>query len=211
MSTHALATAGQCRVVGCLADAGASRGRRSQSAAQGFGPRGTLEKPARGAFRGFAPTRGTPTTVAHAANDGSGRSEHDEDAARAGRRRRLRTPRAAGRQNPGRRGARAHHESGPARVRASARGPGASACPDRAPVSTSSPEENLLFAFVFVSGDDGSTEPRVSSTGVLTRPRAFRDASRFRVFAFSRFRVFAFSRFAVFARPRRLTFDVFRL
>ena len=83
MSTHALATAGQCRVVGCLADAGASRGRRSQSAAQGFGPRGTLEKPARGAFRGFAPTRGTPTTVAHAANDGSGRSEHDEDAARA--------------------------------------------------------------------------------------------------------------------------------
>ena len=42
-----------------------------------------LERPARGAFRRFAPSRGTPTTVAHAANDGSGRSEHDEDAARA--------------------------------------------------------------------------------------------------------------------------------
>ena len=83
MSTHALATAGPCRVAGCPADAGASRGRRSRSVAPGYGARGMLERPARGAFRRFAPSRGTPTTVAHAANDGSGRSEHDEDAARA--------------------------------------------------------------------------------------------------------------------------------
>ena len=83
MSTHALATAGPCRVARCLADAGASRGRRSRSVAPGYGARGMLERPARGAFRRFAPSRGTPTTVAHAANDGSGRSEHDEDAARA--------------------------------------------------------------------------------------------------------------------------------
>lgn len=81
MTTHALATAGPC-LARCLADAGASRGRRSRSDAPGFGARGTLERPARGAFRRFAPSRGTPTTVAHAAN-GSGRSEHDEDAARA--------------------------------------------------------------------------------------------------------------------------------
>ena len=82
MSTHALATAGPC-LARWLADAGASRGRRSRSDALGLGARGTLERPARGAFRRFAPSRGTPTTVAHAANDGSGRSEHDEDAARA--------------------------------------------------------------------------------------------------------------------------------
>ena len=81
MSTHALATAGPC-LARWLADAGASRGRRSRSDALGLGARGTLERPARGAFRRFAPSRGTPTTVAHAAN-GSGRSEHDEDAARA--------------------------------------------------------------------------------------------------------------------------------
>jgi hypothetical protein len=82
MSTHALATAGPCRVARCLADAGASRGRRARSDAPGFGARGALARPARGAFRRFAPSRGTPTTVAHSAN-GSGRSEHDEDAARA--------------------------------------------------------------------------------------------------------------------------------
>jgi hypothetical protein len=82
MSTHALATAGPCRVARCLADAGASRGRRARSDAPGFGARGALARPARGAFRRFAPSRGTPTTVAHASN-GPGRSEHDEDAARA--------------------------------------------------------------------------------------------------------------------------------
>ena len=82
MSTHALATAGPCRVARCLADAGASRGIRARSDAPGFGARGALARPARGAFRRFAPSRGTPTTVARASN-GPGRSEHDEDAARA--------------------------------------------------------------------------------------------------------------------------------
>ena len=80
MTTHALATAGPC-LARCLADAGASRG-DVREATRRVRRAGDARETARGAFRRFAPSQGTPTTVAHAAN-GSGRSEHDEDAARA--------------------------------------------------------------------------------------------------------------------------------
>jgi hypothetical protein len=81
MSTPALALAGPYRAVRCATSAPGSHRRPARGDRPRSDARLSFAEPAHGWFRRFKGHRGTP--VAHATNGSTGRSDYDEDAARA--------------------------------------------------------------------------------------------------------------------------------